>query len=256
MSDDDDLMEFVRGKWYEPITVRIEEFENNSNMFPEFQSVAEPNSPEWAVQCAIRGFKPFADVAGLPFDDQFGAKNVGALVGAKSSICGAMAKAHEWAATMKVETRNKFVEVFGEDALREAKAVWKKFADKLHPEFEGVRRLAVNLSMKQSYLEDLEFHRGLTKGLTFMLEIRKSIRKAVRKAERDAQNRAAVYFFAITGCKAIEANRQQLSWPELNKAFNETFDYQIPIDEDAFKKILQRCGLRIGKPGRPIPIGS
>jgi hypothetical protein len=256
MSDDGDLMEFVRGKWYEPIAVRIEEFENSSNVFPEFEAVAEPNSPEWAVQCAIRGIKPFADVAGLPFDNQFGAKNVGALVGSKSSICGAMAKAHEWAATMKVETRNKFVEVFGEDAFSEAKAVWKTFADKLHPEFEGVRRFAVNLSMKQSYFEDLEFHRGLTKGLTFMLEIRKSIRKAVRKAERDAQYRAAVYFFAITGCEAIEANRQQLSWPELNKAFNETFDYQVPIDEDAFKKILQRCGLRIGKPGRPIPIGS
>jgi hypothetical protein len=92
------------------------------------------------------------------------------------------------------------------------------------------------------------------KGLTLMQELRKTVRKAVKKAEQDAQNRAAVYFFAMTASEAIEANRKDISWPELNEAFNETFDYKVPIDEDAFKKILQRCGLQVGKPGRKIPL--
>src|ERR1700751_3138948 len=58
MSDEGDLMEFIRGKWYEPIAVRIEEFETKAQMFPEFEAVVEPNSPEWAVQCAIKGIMP------------------------------------------------------------------------------------------------------------------------------------------------------------------------------------------------------
>jgi hypothetical protein len=254
MIDDTDLDQFLRGKWYEPITTKIEEFENDADVFSEVATIAEPNSPDWVVQCAIKGIKPFGNLAGFPFNDSFGANNVGALVGAKSSICGAMANTHKWALGMKADVRNKFAEAFGEDGLREAQMVWKSFAEKLHPEFERVRRFAVNLSMKQSYLEDLEFHRGLVKGLTLMQELRKTVRKAVTKAEQHAQNRAAVYFFALTASEAIEANRKEISWPELSEAFNETFDYQLPIDEDAFKKILQRCGLQVGKPGRRIPL--
>ena len=85
-----------------------------------------------------------------------------------------------------------------------------------------------------------------------MRELRKTVRKAATKAERDAQSRGAVYVFAATGLEAIEANRKELSWPELSEAFSEACKYQVPIDEDTFKKILQRCGLRIGKPGRPV----
>ncbi|HYR22287.1 MAG TPA: hypothetical protein VEP30_05115 [Chthoniobacterales bacterium] len=165
-----------------------------------------------------------------------------------------MAKAHEWATSMNAETEKKLLETFGKESLAEARTIWKRFADKLHPEFETVRRFAVDLSMRQNYLEDVKFHHGLAKGLTLMQEIRKRVRKAVKKAERDAQNRAAVYFFGVLACETVEANRGDLSWPELNKAFNEAFEYRVPIDEDAFKKILQRCGLGIGKVGRRVEV--
>jgi hypothetical protein len=254
MNDATDLVELVRGKWYEPITMRIEKFEQSANVFGEVAAVVEPKSPEWAVQCALRGMKPFGEVAGFPFNGEFGAENVGALVGSKSSICVAMAKAHEWAAAMDGETEKKLLTAFGKESFGEAKAIWKRFAEKLHPKFETVRRFAVELSMRQNYFEDVKFHRGLAKGLTLMEEMRKRVRKAVRKAERDAQSRAAVYFFGVLACETVEANRRELSWPELNKAFNEAFEYRVPIDEDAFKKILQRCGLRVGKVGRRVEV--
>ena len=92
MIDDTDLDEFVRGKWYEPITTKIEEFERDADVFSEVAAIAEPNSPDWAVQCVIKGIKPVGNLTGFPFNGSFGANNVGALVGAKSSICGAMAK--------------------------------------------------------------------------------------------------------------------------------------------------------------------
>ena len=135
MIDETDLGEFVRGKWYEPITTKIEEFERDADVFFEIAAVAEPNSPDWAVQCAIKGIKPFGNLAGFPFNGSFGANNVGALVGAKSSICGAMANTHKWALGMKADVRNKFVEAFGEEDVREAEVVWRRFAEKLHPEF-------------------------------------------------------------------------------------------------------------------------
>jgi hypothetical protein len=254
MNEAADLSEFVRGKWYEPIIRRIERFEESADVFDEFTAVVEPNSPEWALQCALKGIKPFGELAGFPFNSRFDASNVGALVGAKSSICGAMARAHEWAAAVDEDTETKIVKIFGRGGFEDAKTIWRKFSEKLHPEFEKVRRFAVHLSMKQNYLEDVNFHRGLAKGLTLMQEIRKRIRKAVSKAERDAQNRAAVYFFGVVACEMIEANRSELSWPELNQAFNESFEYKVPIDEEAFKKILQRCGLGVGKVGRRVEV--
>lgn len=255
MNDRADLAEHIRGKWFEPITERLEAFENNIALFPEFEAITEADSAEWAVQCAIKAIKPFGNLLGMPFDGQFGAQQVGAMVGAKASICSAMANSHVYAQRWSKDDRKKFIRVWGDEALREALVTWERFASVLRPEFDGVRRFAVNLAMRQG-LEDIDFHRGLTKGLTFMLEVRKTIRKAITKAERDTQNRTAVYFFAVSAWEAIEANREELSWPELAEGCNEAFDHKIGVDEDTFKKILQRCGLGIGKAGRRIPIST
>jgi hypothetical protein len=252
--DTSELAKHIRGKWFEPIISRIEAFEDKIDLWEEIQSVAEPRSPEWAMQCVIKAIQPFGELAGIPFNGDFGAREVGAMVGAKASMCNAMANAHLWAQRWSADGRAKFVSIWGKDGLDHALVTWKKFATELQPEFEDIRRFAVELAMRQGW-DDVEFLSGVTKGLTFMKEVRKTIRKAVTKAERDAQNRGAVYFFAVSSWETIEANREQLSWPELAQQFEEKFEYQIGIDEDAFKKILQRCGLRIGKPGRRIPVG-
>jgi len=53
--------------------------------------------------------------------------------------------------------------------------------------------------------------------------------------------------------EAIEQGESDLSWPEFHQPFMEATDYQVDIDEDTFKKILSRKGLKgVGKAGRPI----
>jgi hypothetical protein len=249
-----ELREHIRSKWFVPIITRIEKFEKSTEVFQEFAAVTEPDSPEWVVQCLIKGIKPFGDGVGMPFDGQFGAQHVGAMVGSKSSICTAMANAHKMVERWPLEYRERFVARWGLDGTHYAQTVWKKFAVKLQPEFESIRRFAVSLAMKQTLQEDIDFHRGLTKGLTFVQELRRTIRKATSKAERDAQNRAAVYFFAVTAGETIEANRQAVSWPDLAREFNKAFNHQVAVDEETFKKILQRCGLGVGKAGRRVEV--
>ena len=254
MSEKADLMEHIEGKWFKPIADRLQAFEDSSEVFAEFGDVAKPHSPEWAVQGVIKAIKPFGEMMGMPMRGVFEAQQIGAMVGAKASVCRAMAEAHTVAQGWSPESRKKFVSICGLEGTKYAESTWRTFSERLHPECEEIRRFAVATAMQQSYLEDLEFLRGLTKGLTLMQELRKTIRKAITKAERDAQSRTAVYFFAAVKCEAIEAKRRELSWPELAEGFDKAFKYQIPIDEDAFKKILQRCGLGVGKPGRRIPI--
>jgi hypothetical protein len=254
VSELSELEKHIRGKWFVPITVRLDKFEKSAEIFAEFASATEPHSADWVVQCMLKGIKPFGEITGMPFDGEFGAQHIGAMVGAKSSICTAMANACKVAQGWTPEYREKLVTIWGADETEYAEALWKKFAEKLQPEFESIRRFAVGLAMKQNYQDDIDFHRGLAKGLTFIQEVGRTVRKATNKAERDAQNRGAVYLFAVGAWEAIEANRRELSWPELAQEFNEAFDYKVSIDEETFKKILQRCGLGIGKVGRRVEI--
>lgn len=252
MKEPCDLKEWVRDKWYAPIIDRIEKFENDAEILPEIAALAEEDSPEWAFQCAIKVMRPFGKLVGIPFDGEFDAKQVGAIIGSKASICKAMSDNHRGAAQWNAKARRKFEDIWGEEATNYALQTWARFAEKLQPGFEEIRRFAVNLAMNQDYFEDVAFHTGLHNGLTFMLEVRKTIRKAVTKAERDAQKRAAVYLFGVCAAEAIDANREGLSWPDLSEEFNAAFEYDVELDEDTFKKILQRCGLHVGKRGRKV----
>ena len=197
MNDEFDLAEHIRGKWFEPVAQRLESFENTMGVFRDLEGVTKPDSPEWAAQCAIKAIRPYGELTGMPVDGFFGAQQIGSMVGAKASICTAMANSHGHAQRWSKADRAKFVAVWGDDVVEDALLTWEKFERVLRPEFDDIRRYAVDLAMQQGF-EDIDFHRGLTKGLTFMVELRKKIRRAISKAERDAQNRGAVYYFALS----------------------------------------------------------
>src|SRR5947207_1107484 len=81
MSESMDLMAHIQTEWFAPIIERVEDFEDEADVFESALTVAEPQSADWAVQCVIKTIKPFGDLTGMPFDGQFESRHVGARVG-------------------------------------------------------------------------------------------------------------------------------------------------------------------------------
>ena len=164
---------------------------------------------------------------GMPMRGVFEAQQIGAMVGAKASVCRAMAEAHTVAQGWSPESRKKFVSICGLEGTKYAESTWRTFSE---PAATGVRR---NSQIRGSDRDATKLFGGSGvparshEGLTLMQELRKTIHKAITKAERDAQSRTAVYFFAAVKCEAMEAKRRELSWPELAEGFDKAFKYQI-----------------------------
>jgi hypothetical protein len=163
-----------------------------------------------------------------------------------------MKLAYTWSLSWSVRDRQVLVERFGESEVADAQDIWKQFAESVTPDFEDIQKDSLLLSLKQPFAEQIDFHQGLAKGLRFLAELRKRMQPVHTKRHKDAQARINVYAFALLNWELIEEHRRSLTWMDLTDAFDEFFEHQISIDEETFKKILQRCGLRgIGSVGRP-----
>ena len=120
----------------------------------------------------------------------------------------------EWSADVRTISSSR---CSGEDAGPiSAEVVWKRFAENFI-RIRGYTSFRRELAMKQKYLDDVEFHRGVVKGADVHAGTDgKLCGNRSTKAERDAQNRAAGTSLQLTACETIEANRQELSWPDLD----------------------------------------
>jgi hypothetical protein len=240
----------LASKWFFPIAQRIEAFEREANIFPEFGSITSAESPDWMVQCVWGQMKPYREVSGLEDLDRIRARNIGAMVGAKASMCKRFAGGNLWFNQLPTKRQRQFEEFFGADSVAEAKDIWTRFATEIQPAFKKVRRFASDLDSSQDMLEQIQFHQGLASGLGFMVRVAKSARQA-SKREADHSRRSVVCMFAIDHWEIIEAARKDISWADLVSQFDKEYGEHVEIDEETFKKILQRSGLTVGKVGRP-----
>ena len=103
-------------------------------------------------------------------------------------------------------------------------------------------------------IEQVQFFQGFTKGLTFMDRVSEVARKT-NKRGADYSRRSLVLHFAIEHLDLIEAAKTDISWSDLVSAFDEQYGKYVEIDEETFKKVLQRSGLRVGKVGHPPRVG-
>jgi hypothetical protein len=250
MSDEMNGYGFLEEKWFFPIALRLQSFENNSDIFGEFGSITLPESPDWMVQCAWKQMSPYQEVSGMERSDRIRTRHIGAMVGSKASICKRLAGGNLWFNMLPAKRQKQLEDLFGAEGIAEAKVTWSKFATEIQPEFKKLRTFAVNLVARQEMAEQVQFYQGFTKGLTFMDRVSEVARKT-NKRGTDYNRRSLVSLFAIEHWELIEAAKRDISWWDLVSAFDEQYGKYVEIDEETFKKILQRSGLRVGKVGRP-----
>ena len=243
-------MDPLADKWFFPIVERLEAFEHECNVFPEYESITMPASPDWMVQCAWAQMKPYREVSGMEQLDRIRARNIGAMIGAKASMCKRFAGGNLRFNQLPIKRQRQLEDWFGAEAVAEAKEIWTRFAIEIQPAFKKVRRFALDLASAQEMLEQIQFHQGLASGLGFMARISKTAGQT-SKREADHSRRSVVCMFAVEHWEIIEAARKDISWGDLVGQFDKEYGEHVEIDEETFKKILQRSGLTVGKVGRP-----
>ncbi len=217
-----DSDEPLAGKWFSPITQRIELFENQSDVFQEFGEITLPSSPDWMVHCAWTQMKPYREVSGLERLDRIRARNVGAMIGSKASICKRLAGGNLWFNRLPKRRQNELVEVFGHEAILEARAIWTRFATEIQPEFKKLRRFALNVTESQEMFEQIQFHQGISNGLGFMERIAE-IGRQTSKRVVDYKRRSVVCMFALQHWEVIEATKKDISWADLMNQFDKEY---------------------------------
>jgi hypothetical protein len=240
----------LAGKWFAPITERIEAFETQSDVFQEFGSITLPESPDWMVQCIWTQMKPYREVSGLERLDRIRARNVGAMIGAKASICKRLAGGNLWFNRLPAKKQNQLANLFGAEAIADAQITWSRFATEILPDFKKLQRFASEVVMRQATWEQMQYHHGVASGLGFMDRVAKGVRQTSKKGA-DHARRSVVCMFAIEHWEIIEAARRDISWGDLIHEFDKQYEKHVSIDEETFKKILQRSGLTVGRVGRP-----
>jgi hypothetical protein len=245
------------GKWFWPILVRLDAFEVKLGaVLPVMEPALSDDSPDWSVRCLLDVARADSEVNGYCDVRKIGARDLGRIVGAKFSLCDAMAKSLvEWDSVRPEQVAELESAMEQPGYVAACREIARKFAEELTPELVGVKRSAIELAIKASGVEEIEYLIGYTEGAKFMDRVRASVKPARTKRQRDSANRMIVLFFAAMVGEAVEESKGELSWPEFHRLFMTATEYQVSIDEDTFKKILSRKGLKgVGKVGRPVPI--
>lgn len=244
----------LKDKWFYPITRRIEELENTSDVFARFGSITLPESPDWVVRCIWGQLGPYREASAIERYDRIRARNVGAMLGAKACIGDRLARGNLWFAQLSSKRQTQFENLFGEEAITDARQTWTRFAVEIQPELKRIRRFASELVMKQETFEQIQFHQGVAKGLTILDELGKLARRQ-NKRGLEYHRRSLICAFAVEHWEVIEAAKKDIAWADLVQGFDREFGELVEVDEETFKKMLQRSGLKVGRVGRPRDSG-
>ena len=255
-SSDRAVMQSMYGeKWFWPILGRLDAFEGELlAVMPFLGPALSDDSPDWSVMCLLDVARADSDVNGFCDARKIGARDLGRIVGAKFSLSDAMAKSlAEWDSVTPEQAAALETAMKHPGYVAECREIARKFAEELTPELIGIKRSAIELAIKASGTEEIEYLIGYTEGAKFMDRVRAKVKPARTKRQKDVAKRLIVHFFAALIGEAVEQDKSDLSWPAFHQLFMEATDYQVDIDEETFKKMLSRKGLKgVGKAGRPV----
>lgn len=250
---EDPAKAFWGDKWFAPILDELGKFQiATKHLFCGAEEVLEDDAPDWSLLSAWTVGQSWTDYTGFDLPQNWDARQVGKMMGAEWSICAAYAKSHKVWSNLNPEEIRKRDGVFFPGFCSKCAELTRQFSEKWTPLFREIRRKAMDLALTKAGSDELDYVQGYGQGQMFMQKVREKMRSPRHKREQDEQARNCVFLFAMCCGRAIEMEKGELSWPELHQLFRESFDYKVEIDEEAFKKILSRMGLRgVGKAGRP-----
>lgn len=242
-------------KWFWPILEELDAFEQSNDDCKPVDDALSDESPEFMFQAIWKCGTAMASYNGLVKPEQLNSRSVGVMIGAHWSFCDAAARSYQiWQAFTPAQIREidgAWYPGFCRDCTKAA----KKYFEEWTPRFQEIKSRAAALAASQGSFDEIDYMQGYLKGLQFIDRIREKMKPTKIKRLKDEQARNCVYLFAVCCGREIEANKADLSWPELHQAFKEFFDFKVDIDEDAFKQILVRTTLKgVGKAGRRVPI--
>ena len=246
--------------WYQPIWERVEKLENDCDLFEDIAEGLADDGPDFVWKCLFSSVTPIRKNFGMDrFRDGIDTKRVGAVVGCKVSLCDGMANTHRLFEMFSAKQLKEIEDAWGSEALVYARKVWKRFAEKFKPQADELRRFALELVRDRGVEEEIKYMMGYVNGARMIAEVGKRFRSLMKKdrskRERDFVAHNAVLMFAVTNWKWIEENRRKLTWMKLTEMFDKETNNEIDIDEETFKKILQRASLTVGKSSKPMSKG-
>jgi hypothetical protein len=251
----DDVETLLGGKWFWPILCQVDALEGNLlEVMPILRPALGDGSAEWSFRCLQDIVRADGDVTGFCDARKMGARDVGRIVGTKFSLCNAMAKSKaEWDSVTTEQVAMLETAMKHPGYIAECREIARKFAEELTPEMVGIKRAALEFAIQAGGMEEIDYLIGYTEGAKFMDRVREKLKPARTKRQKDSAKRMIVHFFAALIGEEIDPVKSELSWPEFHRLFMEATGYQVDIDEDTFKKILSRKGLKgVGKAGRPV----
>jgi hypothetical protein len=244
------------GKWFWPILSQLDELEGRLlKVFPFMAPVLSDNAPEWSFQCLSDVAFADAKINGACDARGMGAREIGRMVGSKFALCETFARAHQIFKAYSAEQLASLEEKWEAEPgfLAECIELYREFADDLAPRMREIKKKALLLVAEQGLKEEVDYFQGFPQGAESVKVMFGRLKLPKNKRQVEHRTRMCVYFFAIVHGVEIDGVKRDASWPELYEAFMEFVNHEIDLDEETFKKLLARKGLKgVGKAGRPV----
>jgi hypothetical protein len=246
------------GKWFASIFDDLERLQQEViDVAPQLGVFFKDDTAEWAFNCLA---KPGLKDAGWTVLDIIKGVNaiaIGKILGGYWSMAELLTKLHEASKTLTPEFAERLDAAISQGITKLACNFLNEASDWFPPRLFAIKRRAFDLATKQGGSEEREFLEGYNIGAGYVDELGRRVKplldKTAGKAMLDDRNRNWVYLFALLNWQEIEGCKEESGWEGLHEKFKAfcKYDLELEMDEETFKKILQRVGLQdVGKRGK------
>lgn len=230
----------------------------NSLFFEDTAAASIDDMPEYGLDSFRKLIAPYSSNLGISKirrESDLTSKVFGQLLGAKVSVFHTWSEGIRWWNRLGPLKR----EELGED-LNDAYRKIGKIVDVARGSLPNIVRKAFLSASRQPLVECAEFHEGYGLGLGFMPRIQAVLADASAGKNLPKLKREIMTLYISQFWPRIEEGRIEGGWPRILEdfqAFVAGISDSLEIDEETFRKTLQRAGIKgVGQVGAPKKSGQ